>query len=271
MNKQNEWRGAVEQIRRSFTTKGRKQLNCFSIEGVRLHERGLRSTQQFILTVASNSFWEDTSERNIKLKTELEAANPSLFTVPDEVMEDLTNGRSLGGIISLVQKPDPPDLTSLVTAVSNPTILVAQGIVDPGNIGAMMRTAHANEVTAFVVNEGSDPYHPKAVRTSMGSIFKLPILLHPSLADLLSELKLVRIETVGAVATNGTLLPNATFASTGTAVFMGSEYFGLPADLIPKLDKLITIPMNKGIDSMSVNAATAVVLYERRRQNLAYI
>ena len=268
--KQKAWRGAVEQIRRALTAKGRQQLNCFSIEGIRLHERALRSAQPFILTVASTSFWEDTAERHTNLKTEIEAACHSLSIVPDEVMADLTNGRSLGGIISLIQKPDPPELASLVTAVSNPTVLVAQGIVDPGNIGAMIRTAHANDVTAFVVNEGSDPYHPKAVRTSMGSIFKLPILLHPSLADLLSELKTLTLDTVGAVATNGTPLPQATFSPTGTAVFMGNEYFGLPNELISQLDKQITIPMSSGIDSMSVNAATAVLLYELNQQNSAY-
>ncbi len=266
MVEQNKWRSAVEQIKRTFTTKGRAQLNAYSIEGIRLHERALRAAQPLILTVASHSFWHDPTERIARLKKEITAANNRTVIIPDEVMNELTNGRSLGDVISLVEKPNTPDLESLVTAVSNPTVLVAQGIIDPGNIGAMMRTAHANDVTAFVVNDGSDPYHPKAVRTSMGSIFKMPILQWLFLDDLLNVLAALGIETVGTVATNGTLLLDMQFSKQGTAVFMGSEYFGLPTDLVPKLGRLITIPMNKGIDSMSVNAATAVVLYEIQRQ-----
>ncbi len=267
---QANWHGAVEQIRRTATPKGRQQLGGFSIEGIRLHERGLRAKATFQLVVMSQSFAQDENERPQQLRTELQALGYPIFSIPDAVMEELTNGRSLGGVISLIQQPDPPDLASLVTAVSHPTLLIAHNIIDPGNIGAMMRTAHASGATAIIVCGGSDPYHPKTVRTSMGSIFKLPVLQRPSADDLLAELANLQIETVGTVANAGTLLPDFQFAPTGTAVFMGSEYFGLPAELIPKLDKLVTIPMHEGIDSMSVNAATAVVLYEIQRQQANY-
>ncbi len=258
--------GAVEHIRRAATVKGREQLGCFSIEGIRLHERALSAQAEFIVTVVAKPLGQDDAPRIRSLRMQLQEEQEPLFILPRAQIDELTNGRSLGNLISLIKKPPPPALAKLCAAVSNPTLLIAQGIVDPGNIGAMMRTAHANNVTAFISSGGSDPYHPKAVRTSMGSIFKLPILQRPSLDDLLSELADLHMETVGSVATKGTPLPHAQFSRSGTAVFMGSEYFGLPDELLAKLDTLITIPMGAGIDSMSVNAATAVVLYELQRQ-----
>lgn len=266
MVEQNKWRSTVEQIKRSFTTKGRTQLNAYSIEGIRLHERALHAAQTLVLTVVSHSFWQDPTERAARLKNEITLSKHECIVIPDEVMNELTNGRSLGDILSLVEKPNTPDLEGLVTAVPNPTLLIAQGIIDPGNIGAMIRTAHANNATAFIVCEGSDPYHPKAVRTTMGSIFKMPVVSISSINDLLQILQRLNIETVGAVAENGVLLPAMHFSQKGTALFMGNEYFGLPDQLINQLNRLITIPMATGIDSMSVNAATAVVLYEIQRQ-----
>lgn len=260
------WQGAVEQIRRAASLKGRQQSGCFSIEGTRLHERGLRANAAFMLVVMADSFANDAAERIRLLCRQLHQLDCPLFVVPDEVMAELTDGRSLGGVISLVRQPAMPDLAALVTAVSNPTLLIAHDIIDPGNIGAMMRTAHANSATAFIVNGGSDPYHPKTVRTSMGSIFKLPVLQRPSTEDFLAELASLGIQTIGTVANEGVSLPDFNFSQQGTAVFMGSEYFGLPDTLLPKLDQLITIPMNEGIDSMSVNAATAVILYEIQNQ-----
>lgn len=270
MAEKNNWQGAVEQIRRAATTKGRKQLGCYSIEGIRLHERALNADVEIVLCTIAKDLLKGDSERIQILHTQLHELKCPIFAVPAATMATLTNGRSLGGIISLVKTPAIPNLESLVTAVSNPTLLIAQDIVDPGNIGAMMRTAHANGVVAFINSGDNDPYHPKAVRTSMGSIFKMPVLQRPSLDKLLVELADLHIETVGTVASDGVLLPNVTFSKRGTAVFMGSEYFGLPKEMLPKLDTLVTIPMRAGIDSMSVNAATAVTLYEIQRQKTSY-
>ena len=74
------------------------------------------------------------------------------------------------------------------------------------------------------------------------------------------------IQTIGTVAENGVALPEFVWGTGGTAVFMGSEYFGLPDTVLAQLDQQVTIPMTAGIDSFSVNAAAAIVLYEIKRQ-----
>lgn len=262
MTSPTNWRGAVEMVRRTMTAVGRQQTGLYPIEGIRLHERALRAGLTFELTILAETLAQEKSPRLQELLTHLQPATRHLQPVPDATMAALVNGRDLGHLISLAKIPPDVNLAEIVTAVPRPLLLVAQEIVDPGNVGAMVRTGHASGITAFVAVGVSDPYHPKAVRTSMGSLFKTAVCHYPDVTALLPELHQLGIETVGATADNGVPLPQAHFSERGTAVFMGNEYHGLPDDLLRQLNRRITIPMAAGVDSLSVNAATAVILYE---------
>lgn len=262
-----KWRGNVEMIRRVTSPKGRAFAGAYSIEGLRLHERALRAGIPLETAVVADAFFHAADTRIQQLLAELQATACDLHVVPDAVMAELTNGRSLGAIISLVPLPQPPDLADLIATAASPTLLVAVDVIDPGNVGALVRTAHASGCTTLVTLGASDPFHPKAVRTSMGSIFKLPTVSFATLDALLMLLKDAEIETVGTAVDDGIPLPQATFPTTGTALFMGNEYWGLPATITANFDQNVTIPMAAGIDSFSVNAATAIILYEIKRQS----
>lgn len=261
------WQSAVEAIKRTYTAKGRAASGCYSLEGIRLHERALRANVPLQLVLAAERYQEQPPARVQQLLAALPAADIPVYIVPDEVMGELTDGRSLGGFLGLVKLPSPPSLDT-ITQTPYPLLLVTVDVVDPGNLGAMLRTGHASGITAFITIGGSDPFHPKAVRTSMGSLFKIPSLSQVDPGSLLTHLQKASIQTVGAATQNGIPLPQAAFSRRGTAVFMGSEYFGLPEAIAHQLDSLITIPMAGGIDSLSINAATAVILYEIRRADV---
>lgn len=259
--------GAVEMVRRTFTAVGRQQTNLYPIEGIRLHERALRAKQSFALSLISESFMVTDAEREAALLADLTAVNAQLVVISDDLMAELTNGRGLGGLISLLKIPVEPMLADLAKDRDDPLFLIAADVVDPGNVGAMIRTGHANEITAFIPLGVSDPFHPKAVRTSIGSLFKTAVCHYPNPESLLADLAAIGIATVGAALNPAaTLLPETSFSQTGTAVFMGNEYHGLPPEILTKLDLLVQIPMAADIDSLSVNAATAVILYEIQRQ-----
>lgn len=265
MTSSTNWRGAVEMVRRTMTAVGRQQTGLYPIEGIRLHERALRAGLTFELTILAETLAQEKSPRLQELLTHLPLATQHLQPTPNTIMAELVNGRDLGHLISLIKIPPDMPLTDVVKMVPRPLLLIAYEIVDPGNVGAMVRTGHASGITAFVAVGVSDPYHPKAVRTSMGSLFKTAVCHYPNAASLLSDLRQLGIETVGAAAGDGIPLPLATFSERGTAVFMGNEYHGLPTDLLRQLDRRLTIPMAAGVDSLSVNAATAVILYEITR------
>jgi TrmH family RNA methyltransferase len=265
MSKQANWQGAVEQVRRAMTAVGRAQTGLYAIEGIRLHERALRAGLTLERTLLSEAYGRSRRE-NMLLANESEPRLLRPYIVPDALMAELTDGRNLGHLISLVKIPPQPTLEDVVTAESDPRLLVAADVVDPGNVGAMVRTGHASDIAAFVAVGVSDPYHPKAVRTSMGSLFKTAVCHYPTIEPLLADLRRLGIETVGTVATGGEWLPKASFAPGGSAIFMGNEYHGVPDKVLQQLDKRVTIPMAGEIDSLSVNAATAVILYEIHRQ-----
>ncbi|GJM42376.1 MAG: tRNA/rRNA methyltransferase SpoU [Ardenticatenaceae bacterium] len=255
------WQSIRTKIERTATAKGRAASGCFSIEGTRLHERAIRAGKWPEAVLVAEAVWQAPGERETAVLHQLAQQNSPIYPIPNQEMEHLTQGRKLGGLLGLLPLPKPLNLAEWLAAHPAPTLLVAVDLVDPGNIGGMIRTAHALGADLFVTVNSSDPYHPRAVRTSMGSIFKLPNLA-TTLPELFVALQAYSVQMVGTVAEGGVALPHFEKGVEGTAVFMGSEYFGLPDDLLRQLDSLITIPMSPGIDSFSVNAATAIVLYE---------
>ncbi|MCA9961486.1 MAG: RNA methyltransferase [Anaerolineales bacterium] len=260
------WKPLVAQLERVTTRRGRQQTGFFSIEGIRLHERALRAGNAPTQVLLSASLFTTTSERVQQLLAALQAAGSDLIVAPDDVVAALTKGRQLGAMLGLLPLPTSISLAQVVAAVDVPLLLVAADVVDPGNVGALMRTGHASGITAFIAVGVSDSYHPRAVQTSRGSLFKLPLLQYDNLDVLCQDLQALKIGMVGTAVTGGTLLPQTTFTRRGTAVFMGNEYWGLQPDVIASLDTRITIPMAAGVDSYAVNAAAAIVLYEIQRQ-----
>jgi len=132
----------------------------------------------------------------------------------------------------------------------------------PAMWASLVRTAHGLGATAFLAVARTDPSHPRAVRTSMGSLFKLPVARFPDLTAVMDSLRPVGIALVGAVSSGGIPIAEAGLGRGGVAVVVGGEYHGLSATEMALLDAQVTIPMPEGIDSLSVNAAAAVLLYE---------
>ncbi|MGD8377410.1 MAG: RNA methyltransferase [Acidobacteriota bacterium] len=259
-----DWRSVVADVERAATTAGRDAGGLFSLEGTRLHERALRAGVRVhdVLTGA-----EETPPRLQELFTALERSGTQVHRAPREVMDRLTEGRSLGDVIGVAAIPPSRPLEELL-AGDTPVLLVGVEVQDPGNVGALVRTARAAGAAAYVAAGRGDPYHPRAVRTSMGGLFKLPVLRLPSGEEALALLRRHGAHTVAAVSRGGVPPAACRFPDRPVALLVGSEAFGLPAGLRDVVDGRVTIPMAGGIDSYSVNAAAAVLLYEltvRRR------
>ncbi len=131
-------------------------------------------------------------------------------------------------------------------------------VQDPGNVGAICRTAAAAGAPAVVVLEGcADPYGTKAVRASAGNVFRL-VVAHARWRDLDG------LAAYGAASSGGTPLADAPVERAGMIV-LGSEAHGLSRKDL----KLVTIPISVGIESLNVAAAAAVILFEIRRRMAA--
>ena len=134
-------------------------------------------------------------------------------------------------------------------------LIVLDGVQDPGNVGAIARTAAAAGAPAIAVLPGSaDPYGPKAVRASAGNVFRLKVArVHWK--------DLAELDGIGAAAVGGAPLADAPIESAGMIV-LGSETHGLSRQDL----KLVTVPLAKGVESLNVAAAAALILFEIRRR-----
>lgn len=273
MAQTNEWTGVLEDVRRSFTARGRERLGCFSIEGTRLHERALRAGVRIETALVAADLVDDPAGRMRGLIEELERAGCRLLPVPRRVIDELTQGRSIGAVVGLVRLPPPVDLEVVLrkSPTGGAVLLVAVEVDDPGNIGALIRTGLACGAAAFVGVGCSDPFHPKAVRTSMGSLFKLPLVHFDEARSMFDTLGRLDVESVGAVSSGGEELPRARFDRPRIALILGGEAFGLQREALHRLDRRLSIPMSAEIDSFSVNAAAAILLYEIRSGRLRSI
>ena len=271
----------VAMLQRVQSARGRRRAGLFSIEGTRLIERALRAGAPLEAVLIADGLASHADPRYAALLEALRSAGCTTMTAPDPVLSELTEGRDLGLMLGLVRMPEPVSLGALLPGITDfdggqerphgnefhsstltpPLLLAAVEIVDPGNVGALARTAHATGATALLTVGASDPFHPRATRISRGSVFKLPVIEYSTAAALLSELQRHAIALVGTAAAGGTPVAQMVWPRGGAAVLMGNEAEGLPLDVQAALDYNITIPMPAGVDSYSVNAAAAIVLY----------
>lgn len=254
-------------IRRVNTVRGRAAAGLYSIEGTRLVQRALRAGAALETVLMSHSFDARLDADAVRLRQSLDANSITTIIAPDAIVAKLTAGRDLGAIIGLVRLPPLGTLSNLLETKATPDALFLAGvdIIDPGNAGALVRTAHAAGATAFLAAGSTDPFHPRATRISRGSIFRLPVIQFASTRDLLDALHAHAIRTLATVAVGGVNLPDLRASSGPTAVLMGNEGEGLPEGVQRDADILVTIPMPPGVDSFAVNAAAAIVLYELQR------
>jgi tRNA G18 (ribose-2'-O)-methylase SpoU len=264
-NFNSNWPRVVADYRRALSVAGRQQLGLFAIEGFRLLERAIACGTPLAHVLVGQSDFDTPTPRLLALLGRVGELNSPLTLVPDDVLGELTEGRTFGAVLALAAIRQPPELAELLAAweqsPARRKLLVLEELMDPGNVGALMRTAHALGVEAVVALRGTDPIHPRSARTSMGSVFRVPVIRWDSTETLLALLRKHGVLTIGAATEACVLLPEARFESKAMALFVGNEGKGISPGLRDSLDQLVAIPMGDAIDSFSVNAATAVILY----------
>ena len=204
-----------------------------------------------------------------KLRAALAARGFGIDCISDGEMRELTGGRELGGIIGVAELPTERTLGEVLAQAQArpgaPLLVAAVGFNDPGNVGALVRTGHASGVAAVLAVGCTDAFHPRAVRTSMGSVFRIPVVTLGDVSQLAAQLSEHGVRSIGAVTQGGIPLPQLPKSDGPCVIVMGSEAFGLSSEEEAQLDLLATIPMTASVDSFSVTAAAAVMLYEMRR------
>ncbi len=178
------------------------------------------------------------------------------------VMAALSPVRSSSPIVALADRPVRDEC---VFAAPAPLVAVAIDVQDPGNVGAILRVAEAAGASgAIVAGASADPFGWKAVRGSMGSVLRLPVVVEKTRWSP-AEAKRRALRIVATVPRGGRPLFDADLRGP-LAVLIGGEGAGLPPELIENADERVTIPMKPPVESLNAAVTAALLLYEARRQ-----
>jgi RNA methyltransferase, TrmH family len=151
-------------------------------------------------------------------------------------------------------------------AAEEPLIVVLVDVRDPGNAGTVLRTADASGVNAVIFSgESVDPYNPKTVRASAGSLFHVPFSVQPDPVALAASFKARGYRTLATVARHGDDYATLDW-SVPTVLFLGNEAAGLGAEVRQAIGGAVGIPMDGRAESLNVGVACAVLCFEALRQ-----
>lgn len=192
------------------------------------------------------------------------AEGTPVLQVSDSVMDALSPVRTPSGVVAIAARPIV-DRRALV-APAPALVVAALGVQDPGNVGALIRSADAGGATGVLLDtDSADPWGWKALRAAMGSAFRLPVLRQD---DALASLGDWQNEGLAIVATDpGDGEDLHALDLTQPLVFvMGAEGTGLSEDILDAADVRVRIPMRARVESLNVAVAAALLVYEAARQ-----
>ena len=180
--------------------------------------------------------------------------------VADLTFEGLSTTRTSQPALAEVACHDVP-VSDL--AATRGTVLLLAGVGDPGNAGALVRSAEAFGASGVVFADGVDPYNPKVVRAAAGSTFRLPISLPPGPDPVRGAFEVLAAVGYRLLATTpeGGIVPEEAPRDQPLVVVVGNEPHGLDDALVAACDTVVSLPTGGGADSLNVAVAGAVLLY----------
>jgi tRNA G18 (ribose-2'-O)-methylase SpoU len=191
-----------------------------------------------------------------------------VFIADKELLETLTGFSMYQGLLAVGRIPTRIPLEQILSNSPQPHLLVAVDALSIAeNLGALVRNCTAFETQALIVGEtSSSPFLRRAVRSSMGTVFQLPIVEAPNLVHSLTTLRERGVRCIAAHPhVEKRALCDADFTHDCCIIF-GSEGHGISQNVLALCDDAAAIPMPPTVDSLNVGSAAAVFLYEARRQ-----
>ena len=243
-----------------------KQKKYRTQNGLYLAE-GLRTAEEAVAYKAVETlFYVATDDdRTMRLLEDAALQNIKLVCVNENVMKKIADTETPQGIIA-VCKIRQPKLEDLLA--SGKMLLVLDRVGDPGNIGTMLRTADAAGIGGLVLLKGcADIYAPKTVRSSMGSLFHIPVLSGVSEQEFVSAAKKAGYDLLVTCLDGADNLYKADLSGR-IAFVMGNEAGGVSETLLEKADKRVYIPMAGRAESLNVAMAAGIVMFEALRRKV---
>jgi TrmH family RNA methyltransferase len=237
---------------------GEEEFVVFA-EGLRLVQEGVDAGAPVLAAMVSPRLREKALGETLKSKAK------EFFDVTDEVLERASALDTHQGVAVLFAKRKWED-DDLLRGKQAPLVLCAAGVRDPGNLGALLRSSEAAGATGVItLKGGADPFRDKAVRGSMGSVFRLPIRHGLDAQGVIAFAKQHGLQIVTSEA-GGDVDYTAVDMKRPTLLVLGAEANGVSPALAQAANVRASIPLTQPVESLNVAVAAGVLLYEARRQ-----
>ena len=276
-SRDNKW---LKLFRAALSGTGPRVGEPIGVEGMKFIEDALRSGLEADALLVSES-GERHAAAVLRAASESEAgiARSRVLRTSDKLFESVAGTDAPQGIAALFRQPEW-SLEDVLRGAGVMRESAALGIVlaevqDPGNVGTAVRSAEAFGATGAIATRGTaDPWSPKALRASAGSILRLPVLRGMAIPILLAQLRVADVKIYAARSAPGAANPGDPAVGISSqadlreaaAIFVGNEGSGVPEQILHAADAIISIPTSAAVESLNAGVAASIVLYEAARQ-----
>ena len=263
---------------RSLLEKGgiRKKNRSFVVEGIKLVDEALEYGNVLDIIVSESLYHEIVSgdlarngllSDNGKHIIKQVKQGTSLTVVSDAVFKSVSETITPQGILAEVEMPkhrllEENFLEIAYEKTGKIKLLILEDTADPGNLGTIMRTAEAAGVTGVIMGKGTvDIFNPKVVRSTMGSIFRLPFAYVDDLKDIIIRLKRDGMSFYATHLKGKESYRDISY-SDKAGILIGNEARGLSDEIANLADTYVIIPMQGKVESLNAAVAAALMMYE---------
>ncbi len=243
----------------SSSKKERSSLKMFVLEGVRIVFDALKENAPLCRIFITESAC-------LRYGSELESYeedNLAVTVISDELGSYISSTEQPQGIFAQCRMPEQKSLDGFIK--KDKKYIVLYKLQDPGNAGMIIRTADALGIDGVIFSESCDVFSPKVIRSTMGSVFRLPLLPTADINEVFECFAVCGIRTYASVIDKDAEDIKSADFSGGAAVLIGNEGSGLPDDITGSCMGKVTIKMHGNIDSLNAAMATGIIMWELKK------
>lgn len=245
----------IKDLRKLKEKKYRNGNNKFLVEGWKLIEEALKGSWHIEYVL-----FNERDSKEIDKIIDLLPQNTEAIKVSEDVIKSISSTENPQGIVGVINK------RNMEMEIEDGFYILLDKVQDPGNIGTIIRTAHASGAKGVILTKGTaDIYNEKVLRSTMGSIFHIPIIESEKFVTLLKER--------GYIFIVSSLQSEENFFDVNlkgnTVICVGNEGNGVSEEIYDLADVKVKIPMPGGAESLNVSIASAIMMFEIVRQNLS--
>ena len=237
--------------------KARNESGLFAVEGIRMAAE--LPKERIEQVYVSESFLKHPEHSSVLGRL------PSFEIVSDSVFSTMSDTKTPQGILALVKKREYT-LEEMLAGGQTPFLMLLENLQDPGNLGTIVRAGEGAGITGVIMSRDTvDIYNPKVIRSTMGSLFRIPFLYAENLGETVRFLKKNHVKILAAHL-EGAVVYDEEDCTGALGFLIGNEGNGLCEEIGALADARIKIPMAGQVESLNAAVAASVLMFETARQ-----